>query len=263
MSFNLSINDLNDDVLLLIFQYLPLSSRLNLPFVNRRFNFISKNYSLHRVQKCLGILSEKNCCYTQHRIKDDETIYNLVMERDDQKSFYFNPKTSLNKFQLSRKMFEQLLNRCDRLKVLSLRLIEEIDNKILEIIIKYCKCCLEHLTFSTTTIRVSNLLWLEFCTEVCGNLRCLNLEYVDNLSDHLVSNILRKSVNLEDFSVSGNDSGMQGYFFENFANKIQSVTIRKVDLFGTNQGTTALMSLISGNFINKMLKYIATHYFKY
>lgn len=245
---SLSVIDLNDDCLIQIFKFLPLSSRIDLPFVCKRFYSICKNYELNTVQRCLGIINERNCDYDQHQITDANTIFNLVLERrnsDSQSVNYFNPRTSLNKFELSRPMFERLLMRCTKLSVLSLRLVNSVDNRIMNSIIKYCHQ-LEHLTISTTTIQVTNLVWLELCTSVCPTIKCLNLEYVDNLTDHFISNILRKSVSLEHFAISANNQQLHGYFFENICDKIQSVSIRKVDLF-TNRGTVALMSLIAGN----------------
>lgn len=107
---------------------------------------------------------------------------------------------------------------------------------------------MEHLTISTTTIQSNNLVWLELCTSVGPKLKCLNLEYVDGLSEHFISNILRKSTVLEHFAITGNDQQLHGYFLENLGAKIQSVSLKKANFF-TNHGVTALMSLIAGNFL--------------
>lgn len=245
----LTINDLNDDCLILCFRFLPLTNRLDLCFVCKRFYYICKNYEINTIQQCLGIVSEHNCDFHQHRIDDEDTIFNLVLERrivdDERRSSYFNPRTSLNKFELSRPLFDQLLMKCSKIKVLSLRLVNSVDNRLLNSINRFCHQ-LEHLTISCTLIQCTNLVWLDLCSNVCPKLKCLNLEFVDNLTDHFVSNILRKSVSLENFSISGvNQLQLDGYFFENIGNKIRTVSISKIDLF-TNHGTVALMSLLSG-----------------
>ena len=251
---NLLIADLNDDCLIEIFKLLPLSTRLDLPFVCKRFYLICKSYELNAIQLCLGTtINEANCDYQHHRISNEDTIFNLMLERkccNETKSNwlnFFNPHSSLNnKFRLPRRLFEQLLIKCTRLKVLSLRLIDTIDNRLTNLLIKYCNH-LEHLTISTTTIQVTNLVWLELCTSVCVSLKCLNLEYVDNLTEHLISNVLRKSIRLEQFAITGNSQlQLNGYFFENLNDKIKTVSIRKIDSF-TNHGTVALISLIAGH----------------
>lgn len=249
MSSNSPVNiiDLNDDCLIEIFQFLPLSDRLGLPFVCMRFYLICKNYELNNVQQCLGIINESNCDYSEHQIEDEDTIFNLVLERrlsNEGTSYYFNPNKNLNKFELPKTLFEQLLIKCSKLKVLSLRMIERVDDRIINLITKYCHH-LEHLTISTTFVQVNNLVWLDFCTNACTKLKCLNLEYADGLNENFFSNILRKSINLEHFAISSNDQQLHGYFFENLCNKIQSISIKKVDFF-TNRGSIACLSLIAG-----------------
>lgn len=248
---SLTIVDLNDDCLLQIIGLLPLSSRLDLPLVCKRFYSICRNYEINNVQKCLGVLSETNCDFAGHRIDNEDTIFQLVLERSARNEplanhlKYFNPSQSLRKFELPRLLFEQLLIGCGRLKVLSLRMVDVVDNRILNLIIKHCKH-LEHLTISTTAIQATNLIWLELCTSTCTKLKCLNLEYVDGLSEHFVSNILRKATSLEHFALAGNDQQLHGYFLENLGDRIQSVSLKKAEFF-SNHGVTALMSLIAGN----------------
>lgn len=246
----LSIVDLNDDCLLQIFRRLALSSRLRLPFVCKRFYSICKRYEVNNVQNALGVLHETNCDHSSHRIDDEDTIFNLILERmradNEQANHLPNPNKSLRKFEMPRLLFEQLLIRCGRLKVLSLRMVDVVDNRILNLIVRYCRR-LEHLTISTTTIQASNLVWLELCTSTCPRLKCLCLEHVDGLSDHFISNILRKSTSLEHFAITGNDQQLQGYFLENLCDQIQSVSLKKADLF-SDHGASALMSLIAGNF---------------
>ena len=248
---SLTLVDLNDDCLLCIFGLLPLSSRLDLSLVCKRFLSICRNYELNNVQRCLGVLSETNCDYSGHRIDAEDTIFNLILERsaDNGPASYFSANKGWRKFALPRLMFEQLLIRCARLKVLSLRMIELVDDRILNLIIKHCKR-LEHLTISTTAIQATNLVWLELCTSTCTKLKCLSLDYVDGLSEHFVSNILRKSTSLEHFAlaISGDDQQMHGYFLENLCDKIQSISLKKADLFA-DHGVTALMSLIAGNLL--------------
>lgn len=241
-----SIVDLNDDCLLQIFQRLPLSSRLRLPFVCKRFYSICKLYEVNNVQSALGVLNETNCDHSSHRIDDEDTIFNLVLERlGTEQANHLPSPNGLRKFEMPRPLFEQLLIRCGRLKVLSLRMVDVVDNRILNMIIRYCRR-LEHLTLSSTVVQANNLVWLELCTSTCPRLKCLCLEYVDGLSDHFISNILRKSTCLEHFAITGNDQQLQGYFLENLCDKIRSVSLRKAELF-SDRGATALMSLIAGS----------------
>lgn len=229
--------ELNNDCLLTIFRFLPLRDRLRLPLICRALRDFGAKYDLHGDQLRLSCNRHVFCSELCHQPRDLDCF-----------SFLFtssNPSGSFDSSPTNQSRLDKLLRLHCHLHTLCLSRFV-ISNRLLQIISGHC-AQLRHLSLNHVTFACSSLNWLSFANQILSQLVCIEFIGCNQLVEHYVTSALKAATSLQNFAISANDIPFNGYCFEHLPRSIRSVCILDIEQFA-NQGTIALLSIISGKF---------------